>query len=317
MKQPFSPLIDFYPADFGLDLNGKRFTWQAVILLPFIDEPRLVRILAPLLKRLSANEKVRNRRGCELVFGHKDDKKLFHLVQLAQAAFESGNAGPKTQIRGDRHLFGTIEGWQTGGANRQVVSPIEGLPDVEESHAISALFQDPDSVPHVSKMLPGITEQAVVINAQDMDEQSRMKGFGGEPAKRMIMQALGKDPERKPRYKDIKPGQMNAKPEASKQQPAAARQWREPWREKNPVHQMNAPPVAKKEEDVGMVMEYEEDESEFADSVKVKPQAPPAGAKVIRVHASGKVPAKTEQKASSSSFQPVRKTGTAAKVQPY
>jgi 5'-3' exonuclease len=69
MKQPFSPLIDFYPADFGLDLNGKRFTWQAVVLLPFIDEPRLVRILGPLLKQLKPSEKVRNRRGNELVFG--------------------------------------------------------------------------------------------------------------------------------------------------------------------------------------------------------------------------------------------------------
>merc|ERR1719231_2105188 len=82
MKQPFSPLIDFYPADFGLDLNGKRFTWQAVVLLPFIDEPRLVRILGPLLKQLKPSEKVRNRRGNELVFGHKDDRNLFHAVQL-------------------------------------------------------------------------------------------------------------------------------------------------------------------------------------------------------------------------------------------
>merc|ERR1719291_716889 len=154
MEQPFSPIIDFYPVDFGLDLNGKRFTWQAVILLPFIDEPRLVRILAPLLKRLSANEKIRNRRGCELVFGHKDDKKLFHAVQLAQAAFEAGHAGMKHTTKGDRYLFGTLEGWQGGGANKECPSPIEGLPDVEESHAISALFQDPETLPHVSKLLP-------------------------------------------------------------------------------------------------------------------------------------------------------------------
>eukprot|EP00971_Amphidinium_carterae_P226357 4490053-Amphidinium_carterae.1 len=73
MMTPFSPLIDFYPVDFGLDLNGKRFTWQAVVLLPFIDEPRLVRILSALLKKLNATEKVRNRYGNELIFGHKDD----------------------------------------------------------------------------------------------------------------------------------------------------------------------------------------------------------------------------------------------------
>merc|ERR1712151_662813 len=116
----------------------------------------------------------------------------------------------KHVTKGDRYLFGSLEGWQAGGANRTVVSPIEGLPDVEESHAISAMFQDPETMPHVSKLLPGIQEQAIVINASDMDEQSRMKGFGGEPAKRMIMQALGKDHHRRTQYKDIKPGQANA-----------------------------------------------------------------------------------------------------------
>merc|ERR1719414_2931107 len=172
MKQPFSPLIDFYPADFGLDLNGKRFTWQAVILLPFIDEPRLVRILAPLLKRLTPNEKIRNRRGQELVFGHKDDKKLFHAVQLAQAAFDAGHTGMKQALRGENAFFGSIEGWVQGGGNREVTSPIEGLPDVEESHSVSAQFSDPDPAPHVSKLLPGIQEPACVVNAADMDEST-------------------------------------------------------------------------------------------------------------------------------------------------
>merc|ERR1719162_2602442 len=118
MKQPFSPLIDFYPVDFGLDLNGKRFTWQAVILLPFIDEPRLVRILGPLLKQLNANEKLRNRRGQELCFGHKDDKVLNHALQLAQRAFEAGHAGMKQLVKDPGYLMCTIEGCQSGGAGR-------------------------------------------------------------------------------------------------------------------------------------------------------------------------------------------------------
>mmetsp|Transcript_11730 Transcript_11730/g.27664 ORF Transcript_11730/g.27664 Transcript_11730/m.27664 type:complete len:856 (-) Transcript_11730:38-2605(-) len=200
MKQAFSPLIDFYPVDFGLDLNGKRFTWQAVVLLPFIDEPRLLRVLGPLLAKLKPHEKIRNRRGNELVFGHKQDKALFHAVQLAQAAFEAGHAGLKQTVR-DRYLFGALEGWQGGGANREVTSPIEGLPDVEESHCISAQFTDPEGVPHQSKLLPGIAEQPVVVNAADMDEGSRLKGFGGEPARKLIMQALGKDGRRK-RYQE-------------------------------------------------------------------------------------------------------------------
>lgn len=33
-----SPVKDFYPVDFRTDLNGKLQEWEAVVLIPFIDE---------------------------------------------------------------------------------------------------------------------------------------------------------------------------------------------------------------------------------------------------------------------------------------
>merc|ERR1712129_298843 len=320
--------MGFYPADFGLDLNGKRFTWQAVILLPFIDEPRLVRILAPLLKRLQPTEKVRNRRGCELIFGHKDDKSLFHAVQLAQAAFEAGHTGMKQAVRGGglhkSPMFGFLEGWQMGGANREVVSPIEGLPDVEESHAISAQFQDPEIAPHVSKLLPGIREAGIVINAADMDEQSRMKGFGGEPAKRMILQALGKDPD------DSKGRSWNVKQKNETKQQPAPKPRAEPKKRQAPAptwqdeeeapSAMLAAPVADSADMGDPLFEYEEDESEFADTSTSKTPAPPVGTKVIRVHAAGEKKKPVSQKQvpkAPAGFKPIRTPGQSKKANPY
>lgn len=38
MTKNESPVIDFYPPDFETDLNGKKNDWEAVVLIPFIDE---------------------------------------------------------------------------------------------------------------------------------------------------------------------------------------------------------------------------------------------------------------------------------------
>jgi len=33
-----SPVKDYYPVNFETDLNGKLQEWEAVVLIPFIDE---------------------------------------------------------------------------------------------------------------------------------------------------------------------------------------------------------------------------------------------------------------------------------------
>ncbi len=52
----FSPIIDFYPEDFKIDLNGKKFAWQGVALLPFVDEARLHSALESVYKELTIAE---------------------------------------------------------------------------------------------------------------------------------------------------------------------------------------------------------------------------------------------------------------------
>jgi hypothetical protein len=52
MTNAASPIIDYYPEDIKQDPNGKRFSWQWVVLLPFIDEKRLTDALNALKVRL-------------------------------------------------------------------------------------------------------------------------------------------------------------------------------------------------------------------------------------------------------------------------
>ena len=41
MVDPECTIIDFYPEDFKIDLNGKKYAWQGVALLPFVDEVKI------------------------------------------------------------------------------------------------------------------------------------------------------------------------------------------------------------------------------------------------------------------------------------
>jgi 5'-3' exoribonuclease 1 len=45
MTEETSPIFDFYPKEFELDMNGKKQDWEAVVKIPFIDQDRLLRAM--------------------------------------------------------------------------------------------------------------------------------------------------------------------------------------------------------------------------------------------------------------------------------
>ncbi|XP_069753461.1 5'-3' exoribonuclease 1 isoform X2 [Narcine bancroftii] len=61
MTDEDSPIIDYYPSDFKTDINGKQQEWEAVVLIPFIDEKLLLSSMEPCNKNLSQEEIQRNR----------------------------------------------------------------------------------------------------------------------------------------------------------------------------------------------------------------------------------------------------------------
>lgn len=67
MLEPDSPIIDFYPEDFEVDLNGKKMAWQGVALLPFIDMPRLLSAVQGRYDLLSEEDAARNGVGQDVL----------------------------------------------------------------------------------------------------------------------------------------------------------------------------------------------------------------------------------------------------------
>lgn len=63
MTQPSSTIIDYYPLDFETDLNGKKQEWEALVLIPFIDEVKLITAMSDCNMDLTDAEKLRNTHG--------------------------------------------------------------------------------------------------------------------------------------------------------------------------------------------------------------------------------------------------------------
>ncbi|KAF7721539.1 hypothetical protein EC973_004513 [Apophysomyces ossiformis] len=74
MTDPNSPIIDFYPLDFKMDMNGKKQDWEAVVKIPFIDEKRLLEAMTTREHRLTKAERQMTRFGESFKFEY--DKTL-------------------------------------------------------------------------------------------------------------------------------------------------------------------------------------------------------------------------------------------------
>lgn len=83
MTDPKSLIIDFYPRDFELDMNGKKMEWEAVVKVPFIDEKRLLLAMAPKNKLLSEAEAKRNDFGVTLKFRYAPELDFIYPSSMA------------------------------------------------------------------------------------------------------------------------------------------------------------------------------------------------------------------------------------------
>jgi 20S proteasome alpha/beta subunit len=79
MTDPTSPLAQFYPRSFIVDMNGKRWPWEATVLLPFLDSKRLLEVTNEHVQpyMLTDAENARNQEKKALVYSHDPSLKSF------------------------------------------------------------------------------------------------------------------------------------------------------------------------------------------------------------------------------------------------
>ncbi|KAI9931935.1 5'-3' exoribonuclease 2 [Aspergillus wentii] len=188
MSDPKSEIIDFYPEDFPVDLNGKKFAWQGVVLLPFIDETRLLEAMHKKYPLLSDDDKLRNSVGREVLLiseGHP-------LYQDLVANFYSKKPGPpkyKLNMRVSEGLAGNVERNETYIPHGSLVSSLEeyGMPSLEDDRSLTVNYEIPKSSHiHKSMLLRGVKFPTPALDNGDIQAtrsraQHSGRSFGGAP----------------------------------------------------------------------------------------------------------------------------------------
>ncbi|XP_070510791.1 5'-3' exoribonuclease 1 isoform X2 [Cardiocondyla obscurior] len=102
LTEESSPIINYYPHNFKTDLNGKRQEWEAVVLIPFIDEKLLVSAMQPHLSRLSVEEQARNKHGPMSLYSFSNE---IRNVYTATAFFPEFNNQSEVKLMNRDDIF--------------------------------------------------------------------------------------------------------------------------------------------------------------------------------------------------------------------
>ncbi|KAJ5975647.1 5'-3' exoribonuclease 2 [Penicillium waksmanii] len=188
MSDPNSEIIDFYPEDFPLDLNGKKFAWQGVILLPFIDEKRLLAAMEKKYPLLSDDERHRNTHGTEVLL-LSDQHPLYQDLVGNFYSKKPGPAEYNLNMRVSEGLAGIVERSETYIPHGSLVSDLEeyGMPSLDDDRTLTVDYTIPKSEHvHKSMLLRGVKFATPMLNSADVRAvkgraQNSGRSFGGAP----------------------------------------------------------------------------------------------------------------------------------------
>ncbi|KAI0309655.1 XRN 5'-3' exonuclease N-terminus-domain-containing protein [Amylostereum chailletii] len=177
MTDEDSPIIDFYPLTFDIDMNGKRMLWQGVALLPFIDEKRLLEAMAPHYSSLTEDEVRRNAWGNDTLIV-SEDHPVYPSLEALYGKKKSQDPVP-LDPKLSRGISGSILAYPDFIPGSTYPSPLskEGFEDIRSDRSLCALYFFPKQiVPHRSELLPGVRRPPRTLLASDVH---RGRGRGG------------------------------------------------------------------------------------------------------------------------------------------
>ncbi|KAI3973451.1 hypothetical protein MKX01_016803 [Papaver californicum] len=173
MTDSTSPLLDFYPEDFELDMNGKRFAWQAVCKLPFIKESRLLAEIAKVVHSLTDEEKRRNRVGLDGLFFHISHplaNSVFSFCMNMKDHPKLSTGKVKKRIKPG--FSGRMNGYMYISAEPvqkpEISSPVEDMDNIKSNKVIAVFYKLPPRHPHIPRPPEGVVIPRKIVRRRDI-----------------------------------------------------------------------------------------------------------------------------------------------------
>ncbi|KAH9759023.1 5'-3' exoribonuclease [Citrus sinensis] len=141
MTDPNSPISDFYPTDFEVDMNGKRYSWQGIAKLPFIDEARLL------------DEVKKIEHTLNIIF--YDQFCWTSSMKMSIMVLNDGMNGYISPCAGDPHppVFR---------------SPVASMEDIMGNQVLCAIYKLPDAHKHVTRPPAGVIFPKKIVQLEDL-----------------------------------------------------------------------------------------------------------------------------------------------------
>ncbi|RDA89663.1 hypothetical protein CP533_5492 [Ophiocordyceps camponoti-saundersi (nom. inval.)] len=172
MTSKDSEIIDFYPEDFEIDLNGKKMAWQGVALLPFIDMPRLLSAVQRLYPLLSPEDTLRNSTGRDVLLFADSHERLYDEVLTRFYSKRQGLSKLKLNVASSEGLSGRVEKRDNYVPHGMLRYPLQrnAMPDLDYDRSISVYYDMPTSSQvHKSMLLRGAQLPPPTLTRSDIE----------------------------------------------------------------------------------------------------------------------------------------------------
>lgn len=189
MTNQDSEIIDFYPEDFEVDLNGKKMAWQGVALLPFIEMQRLLAAVEKKYPLLSPEDVARNAVGKDVLLLSDAHTELYDDITTNFYSKKQGPAKFKLDPRKSDGLSGKVEKIDGYIPHGSLVYPLNrsAMPDVEYDRSLNVYYEFPHtSHTHKSMLLRGAELPPPALDRNDIEmlkskARGSGRGYGGVP----------------------------------------------------------------------------------------------------------------------------------------